>query len=100
LFHNGQSRSFIRDSHNYYQDPHRLPALKDYYECGLADYFPFRKIKEDPLFQPKKPHHPLVIADFCAYVFKRHLMGDDRYNRFYDPMRPKIIAFDSEKLKQ
>jgi len=96
---NSQSRSFIRDTQNFYQDPEKVPALKDYHESDLAMHFPFRKIKEDPLFQPKKPSNPLIIADFCAYVFKKFMMKDERYNRFFDPMREKLISFDYEKLR-
>jgi hypothetical protein len=93
---NEQARSFIREVLNWHQDG-KLVALTD---VSTSMHFPLRKIKEDPAFQPKKPSHPLVVADFCAYVFKKILMGDERYNRFFDPMRQKIISFDEQLLLQ
>jgi hypothetical protein len=57
-------------------------------------HFPLRKIKEDPLFQPKRQSHPLIFADFCAYVWKKILMGDRRYDRFFEPLRKQVIYFE------
>jgi hypothetical protein len=61
-------------------------------------HFPFRKIKEDPLFQPKRSSSVLQIADFCAYVYKRILTSDARYERFFDPMRHQIAFVDKAKF--
>jgi hypothetical protein len=40
----------------------------------------------------------MIVADFCAYVFKRFLMGDRRYERFFDPFRSQIVTFDDAWL--
>lgn len=53
---------------------------------GMLSMFPFRRIKQRPLFEPKAPSSILQIADFCAYVFKRKLMDDARYDRFFWPL--------------
>ncbi len=90
------ARNFIREAQNYHQSKN-VEGLED---PKLSLHFPLRKIKEDPLFQPKKPSHPLIIADFCAYVFKRVLMRDQRYVRFFEPMKKKVISFDEKKLLQ
>jgi hypothetical protein len=97
---NDRARSMIRSAHNFYQDPRKVSTLKGCERPEASFYFPFKKIKEDPLFQPKKRSHPTIIADFCAYVIKRTLMGDDRYMRFFKPMRDNLISYDAEKLKQ
>jgi hypothetical protein len=87
---NKQARETIRQVHNHRQDK-KLAEVLD--EQSLR-HFPLRKIKEDPLFQPKKPTSPLIIADFCAYVFKRVLMKDGRYDRFFNPIRHHLISFE------
>jgi hypothetical protein len=91
---NAQARSIIRDVQQHHQDK-KIEAVLDE---KTRKHFPLRKIKEDPLFQSKRPSHPLVVADFCAYVFKRVLMGDTRYERFFDPFRQKIVTFEEEWL--
>jgi hypothetical protein len=65
-------------------------------------HFPFRKIKENPLFQAKRGSSVLQIADFCAYVFKRFLMNQDdkRYLRFFDPMRPYFSYLSVEQMEK
>jgi hypothetical protein len=57
-------------------------------------HFPLRKIKEDQLFQAKRQSHPLIVADFCAYVWKKALMKDARYKRFLLPFVEQIIHLD------
>jgi hypothetical protein len=51
-------------------------------------FFPFRRIKHDPLFEPKKRSSILQLADFGAYVAKRIAMDLRTVvtRRFYDPM--------------
>ncbi len=62
-------------------------------------HFPYKKIKEDPLFQQKRKSSVLQVADFCAYVFKRFLMNqkDTRYLRFFDPMRGQFAFMSDER---
>jgi Protein of unknown function (DUF3800) len=55
-------------------------------------YFPFRKIKQNPLFEPKTPASVLQLADFCAYVFKKWLMRNRHYDRFLNPLRAQFAA--------
>ncbi len=93
---NDRARNVIRDVQRYHQE-RKLEAVLD--EVG-RQHFPFRKIKEDPLFQPKRASNPLVIADFCAYVFKRFLMGDARYNRFFNQIKPHLVSFDEGWLER
>ena len=97
---NDRARKMIRGAQNFYQDPKRVATLRDYGKPEVAMHLPFRKIKEDPLFQPKKRAHPMIIADFCAYVFKRVLMEDEKYYRFFAPWRKSITSFDSSALKE
>lgn len=93
---NDQARKTIRDVHTYHQDK-KIESLLGEKERA---FFPLRKIKEDPLFQSKRASSPLVVADFCAYVWKRILMKDSRYERFFDPFREHLIAFEDAWLEQ
>jgi hypothetical protein len=81
---NGQSRSMIRDVMRMNQDPSTNIA----YSAHYAHLFPLRHIREDPLFQPKRSSSALQLADFWAYVAKKHFMKDRRYDRYWTVMRP------------
>jgi hypothetical protein len=75
---NDNSRALIRNNHRYHQD--RTKILDE----SVRRSFPFRTIKQDPLFEPKSKSSPLQIADFCAYVWKQMLMNstDPLYGQF------------------
>lgn len=85
---NQQARRFIKATQQYYQRQDAAENLGDELSQALL---PLRKIREDPVFQAKRPRSVLQLADFCAYVFKRNLMGDRRYQRFYSHLRPLEI---------
>jgi Protein of unknown function (DUF3800) len=93
---NDDAKQMISEVHRYHQDKKIDSLLDD--ESKL--YFPLRKIQEDPLIQPKKQSNPLILADFCAYVFKKFLMKNPHYNRFVDQMRGLLISFEEEWLDE
>ena len=80
---NDNARRFIRQFQNYYQTQ---DVAKDL-DAEARKFFPFRRIKHDPLFEPKKRSSILQLADFWAYVAKRFAMDteDRRYRRFMIP---------------
>jgi hypothetical protein len=91
---NDQARTFIREIHTYHQ-------RKDIaFDKEATLHFPWRKIKEDPLFQPKRPTSPLSIADFFAYVWKRYVQGDKKYERWIVPAYDKVISFDDSTFSR
>jgi hypothetical protein len=87
---NADARKLIRETQNYNQNANIIASLDE----TAKKYLPFKKIKEDPLFSPKKPSSVLQLADFCAYVFKRVQMNpnDHRYLRFANPMRQQLVV--------
>jgi hypothetical protein len=88
---NTDARALMRETQAYHQDKRIFATLAE----DHRQYFPLRKIKEDPLFQKKRPSSVLQLADFCAYVSKRLLMKDDRYQRFVTPMLSQMYrTFD------
>lgn len=62
-------------------------------------HFPLRRIKEDPLFQAKRPGSVLEVADFCAYIFKRSLMMDQRTGQYFKQMHSNIVVIDMSKVE-
>jgi uncharacterized protein DUF3800 len=81
---NDQSRTLIREFQNEMQNP----KIRDNISEEAKKLYPLRRIKHDPLFEPKKKSSILQLADFWSYVAKRIAMGDQRYNRFFEPMQP------------
>lgn len=88
---NPDARSTIARVQRSYQD--RNFIVSD----DVKNYFPFKKIKEAPLFQKKEHSSPLQMADFCAYVCKRWVMEglsqQGRYWRYLEPMKDCFATF-------
>jgi hypothetical protein len=77
---NDQARRYMREFQQHFQRQENPSFLSG----EAKKYFPFRRIKEDPLFQAKRPSSVLQLADFWAYVAKRIAM--DPYHRLYRPL--------------
>ena len=92
---NDKAKTLLRNIHQWHQSK-RVAMVLDEFGKQLL---PTRKIRQDPLFQDKRPSNALIVADFCAYVFKRILMNDQRYRRFFDPIRKQTIFFSDGVLK-
>ena len=94
---NSQSRQLLRSVQNANQDKNLVSDLDEF----SKKFFPFKHIREDPLFQPKKPSNPLELADFCAFIWKRFLrnQNDERFLRFLNPMRSQIWAPTPRKVE-
>lgn len=83
---NEQARKLIRETQSHNQR-HDINLTDD-----QRKILPLKRIMEDPLFQPKRRSSVLQLADFCAYVIKRRLMKDARYDRFYDVIARQIAV--------
>jgi hypothetical protein len=83
---NDQARSMIKSLMRMIQDQESQRLFSDTYKS----LYPLRHIKEDPLFSPKRSSSVLQLADFWAYVAKRHFLKDQNYERFWVPMRPSL----------
>jgi hypothetical protein len=57
---NDNARRFIRQFQNHYQQEEAVKTLA----AEARKVFPFRHIKHDPLFEPKKRSSILQLADF------------------------------------
>jgi hypothetical protein len=79
--------NFITETQRFHQDRRKDWPL----DPQIRKHFPFRKIKHDPLFEPKRKSSVLQIADFCAYVLKRFLMQDRRYDRYVEKIWPQVV---------
>jgi hypothetical protein len=92
---NEQARTAIKDAQRIYKSGYEIrKAFPD----GLTDkekyFFPLRKIKHAPLFEPKEPASVLQIADYCAYVAKRRFMDSPFYRPYFDLLIPQIALVD------
>lgn len=83
---NDQARKLIRETQNENQNRHLEVTNEE-----LRGLLPFKRIMEDPLFQPKRRSSVLQLADFCAYVCKRRFMRTRHYDRFFDVLAPWIV---------
>jgi len=84
---NDQARKTIREVIRYQQSKKAAKIFSDKYKRR----FPQRKIKEDPLFQPKRSSSVLQLADFWTYIAKKRFMKDARYERLWQTMRPSLV---------
>lgn len=87
---NQTARQLITEQQHAQQDP----LLNENLSPELGKHFPFRKIKEVPLFAGKQQSKVLQLADFCAYVFKRIRMGDRRYRDVWEPLRKQLAVLE------
>jgi hypothetical protein len=82
-----RTKKLITLVHGEYQNPK--------YSIGESDegrkYFPYKRIKASPLFENKTQSLSLQLADFCAYVMKKRLMHDRRYDKYIDMMYSQIV---------
>ena len=106
---NDRARRSIRDFQRHHQDPRNIDLIEE----RARKHFPLRKIKEDPLFQPKRRSSILQLSDFVAYVVKRALMvmkkheksekiteHDKNFWEVYQVFCGQTILFDETYLKQ
>jgi hypothetical protein len=95
------AKTLITETQATYQNP---DAFRRLYPDGKIpeperQFFPFRRIKQRPLFEPKAPSSILQIADFYAYVFKKLLEEDRRYLHFAGSILPCVAVREIEKPK-
>lgn len=88
-----ENNDLMRNLINEVQDVYRKgQLLRDMFQDGneptgaQAVLLPFEKIRHRPLWDIKQPSSVLQIADFAAYVWKRHIMEDAGYDRFWKPI--------------
>ncbi|MGQ0509790.1 MAG: DUF3800 domain-containing protein [Betaproteobacteria bacterium] len=87
---NQDSKTLISSTQRYYQDK----AVAEVMTAEQRAFFPLRKIKEDPAFQTKRAHNPLVLADFIAFTVKRKLMKDPHIDRFCKPWWHRSVGLE------
>lgn len=87
---NQEAKSFIKEVHKRHQNAKLMAQIGDDEEL-----FPLSHVQEDPNFQEKRVAHPLVLADFVAFVIKRRLMKDQKINRFFAPLGERLSRLAS-----
>ena len=92
---NVRSRQTMKDMHRHFQQKSIASLLAE----EDLKYLPLRRIREDPTFQPKRPGHPLAIADMVAFVLKRHLMNDPWISCYFDLLIPQLAVMQLKDYK-
>lgn len=82
-----RAKKLITLAHEEYQDPRRRIGRSE----EERKFFPYRRIKASPLFENKTQSLSLQLADFCAYVMKKKLMRDSRYDKYIEMMYSQIV---------
>ena len=90
---NQDIRGHIKAAQRYHQDP----EIRHDLEPKLAHLLPLKRIHEDPNFQEKRPSHPLIVADFVAFIVKRIMMEDAWALEFFEPWMGQIAGHRLQK---
>jgi hypothetical protein len=80
-----------QDSRTIIRQIQKDSQVRRYVSGYWSQFLPLRRIKEDPLFQPKRAESVLSVADFVAYICKRQLMGDKRIHPLTVELRKSLI---------
>lgn len=83
-----ERKQVLKEMQQHYQDPKICAEMEERHRF----YFPFQRIREDPSFQEKKPKHPLILADYIAFIMKRRLMNDRRASPFFDLWKKRMAG--------
>lgn len=86
--HNSDKNEAIRAYHHMFRSDWIEDALKQLKPRRLLR---LERIIETAMFSKKTESSLLQIADACAYVFGRHLRGLGLADRFYVPVRRKLV---------
>ncbi len=89
----------ITGSINIYQDEKKLNLILGELTSEETKYYPLIKIVESPLFQSKAQSKALQLADFCAYVMKKRVMGDQRYDPLFFSFSDQIVSVDPKEVR-
>lgn len=93
---NNDTRQYIKEVHRLHQSAGYAQLLGE--EARGA--FPLRHVQEDPSFQEKRSMHPLILADFISFVWKRALMNDPAMKPFYLPWRKRSAHLTAKPLSE
>jgi hypothetical protein len=88
---NNEARAAIKQVHHFSQSK-SMPLPED-----LRRAFPLTRVREDPAFQEKRPDHPLILADFVAFMVKRLYMKDPKISPFFRPWKERFSALALQK---
>ena len=90
---NDEMKRFISEVHKFFQSEASVEVWSREERDQHQIVFPFKRIREDPLFVQKRHGSCLEIADFCAYVAKRcrRNLTDPQYARFLEPWQKCVI---------
>jgi hypothetical protein len=92
---NERARQNMKEMHRAFQQKsvEKLLSEED------KNYLPFRRIREDPTFQPNRPGHPLAVADMVSFVLKRELTNDPWISTYWHLLIPHLVIRQLQEHK-
>ena len=93
---NDQARRAIREFHHFGRDPRNADLLRSHKFGDLV----LSKVVDTVHFAEKAHSSPLQLADICAFTIKRHLVQTPESDRFYLPLRPRMVILPKEELAE
>lgn len=82
---NNDNRGALKTMHRFFAKiPNEYAAAFDH------RWVPITRIRGTPKFEEKEDASHLQLADYCAFVIKRRMMGDERIERFFSPLRSQF----------
>ena len=92
---NRNAKKIIRTLHNQLRSPELIPSVKEHWK----EYLPLTRIVDTAHFAEKEDTSLLQLADVCAFILKRRLIGKKDVYRFSKHLEQNLIvrpvAFDS-----
>jgi hypothetical protein len=87
-------RSLIGSMHGFIRDPNNI----DFLRANGYGRFVLDNIVDDVHFSLKGRSSPLQVADAAAFVIKRHLMDRPESDRFYQPLKKRLVMLPKSEL--
>ena len=85
-------RARLKQAHALYRDHNRMRKINP-----LLTYFPFHHIRDTIHFAKKNESAHLQIADVCAFIIKKRLMGDTHIGPHFEEIKPVLLVFPTDE---
>ena len=80
-------KATLKEAHSFLRNPKKVAASN----FSVSPDLPLTKLIDTIHFASKQDSSPLQIADVCAYIIKRDLMGKTDSKHFYNLLAPQLI---------
>jgi hypothetical protein len=91
---NPQAREAIKFAHSMTRNKQRLldRLNAEKQKSALLDYVPLDRIRGSVHFAEKTESRPLQLADFCTFIIRGFLRGNQHSRALYELLRPRMLV--------